>query len=347
MPGIGRPDLRALRGQLEAVPERDGPVGVLAAAAQRFAADGMSERAPGLAYYGVLSLFPIMVLGFAVLRIVLGASTADDIAQFARDEGASGAVAGALRSAADTARSASATTTGTAGLIGVVTLLYGASRAFTALGRAIDVVDGHQSIKRSLARRAQDLGWTLVVTLMGLAVVTLALVGGRLLGALFDLFGIHGGGATWAVVRWPTAGALALVTVAVVRWAAPTVRPAGFRLLTPGIALTVGGLALETAGYNVYLATIASYNDTYGAFAGGVILLLWIWLGAIAVLLGAEIDAVLGERRRGHAHPPAGRRWTGLPQPRRRASVGSDRPDRRGADREQHDAGLRHDDGGG
>jgi membrane protein len=302
MPGIGPPDISELRRRVEAVPEGRGPVGVLAAAAQRFATDGMSERAPGLAYYGVLSLFPIMLLGFAVLRLVLGSSTADDLASFARDEGASGAVADALRSAAATARSASSATTGSAGVIGLVTLLYGASRAFTALGRAIDVVDGRPSVKRSPARRAQDLGWTLVVTLTGLVVVTLALLGGRLLDALFELFGIHGGAAAWAIVRWPAAAALALLTVAVVRWAAPTVRPVRFRLLTPGIVLTVGGLALETAGYNIYLATIASYNDTYGAFAGGVILLLWIWLGAIAVLLGAEVDAVLHDRR--FAPPP-------------------------------------------
>src|SRR3954452_21987867 len=133
MPGIGRPDPRALRRRLEAVPERDGPIGVLAAAGRRFFADEMNERAPGLAYYGVLSLFPFMVLGFAVLRIVLGSGTADDVAKFAQEEGASGAVAEVLRSAADTARSASTATTGTAGLIGAVTLLYGASRAFTAL----------------------------------------------------------------------------------------------------------------------------------------------------------------------------------------------------------------------
>jgi membrane protein len=53
---------------------------------------------------------------------------------------------------------------------------------------------------------------------------------------------------------------------------------------------------LATAGFDVYVSSIASYNTTYGAFAGSVILLLWIWLISSALLFGAELDAVLAER---------------------------------------------------
>ena len=51
-----------------------------------------------------------------------------------------------------------------------------------------------------------------------------------------------------------------------------------------------------SAGYAFYVTAIATYNVTYGAFAGAVILLLWLWLSAAALLYGAELDAVLSER---------------------------------------------------
>jgi membrane protein len=57
----------------------------------------------------------------------------------------------------------------------------------------------------------------------------------------------------------------------------------------------VAVLIAETIGFDVYVSTFASYNTTYGAFAGGVILLLWIWLACIAFLIGAELDAALAE----------------------------------------------------
>ena len=69
-----------------------------------------------------------------------------------------------------------------------------------------------------------------------------------------------------------------------------------FRLLAPGIVATVVALGVGSVGFDVYVSHIASYNTTYGAFAGAVILLLWIWLAAIALLLGSELDAVIDER---------------------------------------------------
>jgi membrane protein len=56
-------------------------------------------------------------------------------------------------------------------------------------------------------------------------------------------------------------------------------------------------LLVETVGFDVYVSNIATYNATYGTFAAGVILLLWIWLASIAFLFGAELDAAREERR--------------------------------------------------
>jgi membrane protein len=268
---------------------------VLAATLRRYLDDGMIDRAPGLAYYGILSLFPLLLIAFALVRLVTGADAPGDLADYARREGASGAVADALRSAAETARAAAAPTAGAAGAAGFLTLVYGGSRAFTAAGRAMDVVARRPSTTRPLARRAQDVGWTLVVLAMVIVLLVLVAASGRALEELLGLVGLADDLSAWSILRWPAAALAALLIVATVRWASPTVRPP-FRPATPGAIVSVVVLMVETLGFDVYASHFATYNATYGAFAGGVILLLWIWLASIALLFGAELDAALEER---------------------------------------------------
>jgi membrane protein len=273
------------------VTTRARPLALLVQAARRYVADGMLERAPALAYYGILSLFPMLLIGTALVRLVAGSGAASDLARYARDQGASSALADTVRSAVETAQAASTGAAGTAGLVGFVTLVYGASRAFTAAGRALDAVAHRASARRSPLRRAEDLGWTLVVLVMALVLLVLTLLSGQVLRAIADARGI-GGHTAWTIARWVALMVTALLIVAVVRWAAPTGGRPPFRLVSSGTVLSVGALLVATRGFDFYVSTIATYNTTYGAFAGAVILILWLWLAAGTFLLGAELDAV-------------------------------------------------------
>jgi len=270
---------------------------LLAATLRRYLGDGMADRAPALAYFGILSLFPLLLIGVALVRLVAGADAPDRLARYVEDQGASGALADALRSVVDTALAASGPGAGLTGLAGLLALIYGGSRAFTAAGRALDVIARRPSATRSPARRAQDVGWTLAVLAMVIVLAVLAVAGGRLLEELLRAAGkAHGLGA-WSVIRWPAAALAALAIVAMVRWAAPTGARPRFRPASPGAVLSVLVLMAETIGFDFYVTSLATYNATYGAFAAGVILLLWIWLAAGAFLFGAELDAVRDERR--------------------------------------------------
>jgi membrane protein len=263
---------------------------------ERYLDDSMAERAPAIAYYGLLSLFPALLVAFSVVRFVGGDSAPEEIAEYTKAHGTSGAVAGALQSAAKTARDADAATAGGIGVAGVLVLIYGASRAFTAIGRAVDAIGARARLGRSPLRRLQDIGWTLVLMAMAIVMVLVATVSGAVLEDLLGLFGIDDAAVTVVtLVRWPVAAALALLFVAIIRWAAPVSAHPPFRLISPGQVATAGSIAVLTAGYNVYITTFASYNTTYGAFAAPIILMLWIWMTASALLAGAELDAVLEE----------------------------------------------------
>jgi membrane protein len=280
-------------------PDRDTGLGLLARAVWRYLNDGMLERAPAIAYYGILSLFPSLLLAFTLVRLVGGDGAPDDLARYVQEHGTSGAVASALRSAATTAREAAAPTAGVAGVIGLLTVIYGASKAFTAIGRAIDAMGRRGRTPRSMRRRAEDVAWTMLLLLLALVALLLLAFSGSVLEDLLELFGLSGAAVTvWSVARLPAAAALALCIVALVYWAAPSQRNSRFRAVTPGASAATAVLLVATIGYNVYVTRFASYNSTYGASAGLIILLLWIWLAASAVLYGAELDAVLEARRR-------------------------------------------------
>jgi membrane protein len=275
-------------------PERGGPLAALVLAVRRYIEDGMLERAPTLAYYGLLSLFPLVLLAFSALGLLAGDDAAAEVAAYARESGASGALSDAVRSAVGTAQDTPETVAGAAGLVSVLTLIYGASRAFTAAGRAIDAIGSRERRPRSLVRRAEDIGWTLVVLVIGMVLMVFATVSGKVLEDLLGLLGIGGAaGTAWAILRWPLAGAFTVLIVAIVRWAAPTGARQPFRLLSPGRLVTLGSLAVATAGFNVYVTYLATYNATYGALAGAIILMLWLWQAGSILLFGAELDAVL------------------------------------------------------
>jgi membrane protein len=280
--------------------EGDTWIGIALSAGRRYLADGMTDRAASLAYYGMLSLFPLLLIAFSVLNFVGGQDVAADLADFASNHGASGDIADTVRSATATANDASASGASVVGAVGLLALIYGGSRAFTAAGRALDTTGGRMPVPRTLLRRLQDIGWTLLLMALGIVAGALMLVSGRVLEELLDVIGLGDLGVTfWSIVRWPVVVVLLLVVVAVVKWAAPTASQSSFRLVTPGAVFSVGAWLAATIAYGIYVSEIASYNATYGAFAGAVILLLWMWLGGVALFYGEELDRVLEERRQG------------------------------------------------
>ena len=85
--------------------------------------------------------------------------------------------------------------------------------------------------------------------------------------------------------------------LALLYWGAPNVKQPGFRWISPGSVLAVVLWIIASAAFAFYVANFGSYNKTYGTFAGVVVLLVWLWLGNVALLYGAELNAVIDERR--------------------------------------------------
>ena len=101
---------------------------------------------------------------------------------------------------------------------------------------------------------------------------------------------------------------------AIVYYAAPNVEVRRFRWISPGAVFGVLLWIVASAVFFVYVSNFSSYSATYGAFAGAVILLIWLWLTNMVLLFGAELNAVIDLRRAPY-----------LPHVRRAGAAGEDR----------------------
>lgn len=108
-------------------------------------------------------------------------------------------------------------------------------------------------------------------------------------GALFSVF--------WSVTQWFVALAILVVTFAMLYYFAPNVEQP-FRWITPGGFIAVALWILASLGFRLYVnSDFVSYNETYGSIGAAVILLLYLYIVSLALLVGAELNAVLAKMK--------------------------------------------------
>lgn len=252
----------------------------------------MTDSAAALTYYGMLSLFPTMVVAVSLFALIGDPSTVTDFVSYLARNGADEQTRDAVEA---TMSNVVSTTGGTAGAaLGISTLvaLNGASGALGASGRALNRIHGIDDDRSFVRRKLTDIAITLALIALMLIVLVSLFLGG---GLAEDLFGTIGLGSTaaaiWGWVRWPIAIATAIAAYGIVYAVAPDVQPRRFRWLTPG---AIGGVAiwiLASAGFGLYVQNFSSYGAAYGAAGAVIVLLLWLWISACAFLLGAELNA--------------------------------------------------------
>jgi membrane protein len=296
----------------------------LKAAFKRFSEDELTDRAAALTYYGVLALFPglivmVALLGLfgqypqttnALLEIVDKVSPGSTVETFrepltevVQAKGGAGALFGV-------------------GLIAAIWSASGYIGAFMRAANAIyDVKEGRPFWKLRPLQVAMTLGMVLLLTVVAVALV----ITGPIAKAIGDEIGL---GQTavdvWNVAKWPVLILIVMLTFAVLYHTAPNVRPRKFRLLTWGSALAVIVWIIASIGFAVYVGNFGSYNTTYGSLGAVIVGLIWLWISNLALLLGVEIDAV---REQNAAQEPVDR----SPTLRRATSATAERSSSRSA----------------
>jgi membrane protein len=266
----------------------------------RFRKDQITDNAAALTYYSLLSLFPALLFCAALLGVFGQQGLIDSAANYLRDAGAPQDTVKSVTSALKSAQEQRSTAV-VALVIGLVTALNGASGAFGAAGRAVNKIFRVDEGRGFVRHKLSDLVWTLAVMALALITFVLIFLGGGLASDVFGKIGLGDTVATiWQILRWPAALAVAMLIYAIVYYAAPNVEVRHFRWITPGAICGVVLWILASALFFVYVSNFSSYSATYGAFAGAVILLVWLWVTNLALLFGAELNAVVDLRRSKH-----------------------------------------------
>jgi membrane protein len=280
--------------------DRPGPViavGDFKVAFERFSKDTMTQWAAALTYYSLLSLFPALLFGVAVLGFFGQQSLVADAADYLKGVGAPPEVVDAITSALQSALNQRNAAAG-ALFLGLATTLYGATGAFNSAGVALNRVFRVDEGRGFVGRKLNNLLWTLVLLLLVNLTCVLIFLGGDLAADVLGLIGLgENVVVVWPYIRWPGALLSAMLIYAIVYYAAPNVEVRNWRYITPGAVFGVAAWIVASAGFFFYVSTFSSYSATYGAFAAVVILLIWLWLTNVVLLFGAELNAVVDLRR--------------------------------------------------
>ena len=262
---------------------------------KQFSQDNVSDWSAALTYYGVLSIFPGVLVLVSVLGMLSsnGQETVQNaVEQVAPNEQLQNLVQTVLGQVKDPG------TAGFAAVIGIVAAFWSASGYIAAFMRAsnaiYDVPEG-RPIWKTLPIR---VGVTAVVGLMLIVSVAIVIFTGDLAQVVGDQIGLGSAAVTtWNIAKWPVLLLLVSLMFAILYWASPNAKTGGFRWVSPGGIFAVVLWLLASVAFAIYLANFANYNKTYGTLGGVIAFLVWMWISNIAVLLGAELDAELERGR--------------------------------------------------
>ncbi|WBU64150.1 YihY/virulence factor BrkB family protein [Paracoccus aerodenitrificans] len=262
--------------------------GVLKGVVTEIGEDRVTSVAGGVTFFGLLALFPAITALVSIFGLVADpeviAEQMDNLSSVippAAFEIINGQVEAIINSPG--------TALSFAGIIGLFLTLWSANGGMKALMDALNVAwfqrESRGFFKLNLVSLTMTLGAiVLVMALVGtIAVLPAVLNWLPLPDATKDMV---------SMIRWPIMFAVLFLAIsALYRWG-PSRNDANFNWFSPGALFASVGLVAASALFSFYASNFANYNQTYGTLGAVIVLMMWLWISAIVVLVGAEINAV-------------------------------------------------------
>ena len=253
--------------------------------------DHITDWAAALTYYGLLALFPALIVLVAILGLFADPQvTAQKISQIVTEIGPSSGAqtfAGPIKSLTSHQSAA-----GVLLIVGIAAALWSASGYVGAFIRASNAIYGTPEGRPIWKLRPLQVLITLVVVLLVAALLLAIMLTGPIVDAVAGPLGIGSTATTiWDIAKWPVMLAVALTIVGILYYTAPDVSHRSFRWLTPGAVVAIVTWLIASAAFAFYVANFGSYDKTYGTLGGVVVLLVWLWITNLALLFGHELNA--------------------------------------------------------
>ncbi len=261
-------------------------------AGKAFSAKNLTHHAAALTYFSVLSIFPGLIVLVSLLGVLGSPDSIDGLLRIISDLGSESAVE-TLEPPIENIV-ANSNEAGIALIIGIAAGLWSASGyigGFIVVANEIWDVDEERSFFK---RRPLQVLITLVMTIAVAAILLALVLTGPLLSAIGDEIGIGDTAVTiFSIAKWPLIFATVVLIIGFLYRTAPDASHEGFRWILPGAIVATVLWLLGSIAFSFYVANFGSYSGTYGSLAGGIVLLLWLYLTNVAVVFGAQFAAEL------------------------------------------------------
>jgi membrane protein len=247
-------------------------------------ADQVTLLGAGVAFYSLLALFPAVIAGVSIYGLVADPTTVqnqiDQLTRMLSPETAT-IIGTQLKQVTSGAGGA----LGLATVIGILTALWSASSGMKAMVTGVNLAYDETESRKFVKLRGLSVLLTLgAMVLMGVA---LALIVG--FPAVADSWPVA---LRWtaSILRWVLLAALLIAALAVLYRFAPDRDEPKWTWVSWGSGVATLLWILASIGFSIYANSFGNYNKTYGALAGVIILMFWLYLTAVIVLVGAELN---------------------------------------------------------
>ncbi len=248
------------------------------------------DSGAALAFFASLAVFPAALA--LVSAVALGRSDGDavddilNIATIAIGPNAAQAIRSPLLSLL------SLSSPGVSLGVGITLTLWSMSGYASAFGRAMNVIYDVQEGRRFVRFRSQMLLLAFAIMVIFAAMAVILLVTPSIAQAIGDQFRF---GellvVLWNVLKWPVLAALAVVGVGLLYYFTPTIKHPEVRWVSYGALFAIGGWAIATVGFAIYVITFSDYDRVYGILGGAVVLLVYAFISNFVLVLGGELDS--------------------------------------------------------
>ncbi|CTQ32049.1 YihY/virulence factor BrkB family protein [Jannaschia rubra] len=250
-------------------------------------ADHVSLVAAGIAFYALLAIFPAITALMSIAGLIYEPSQIVDAFQKV-----SGIVPSDVSSILlEQAKSVTGSETGglTLGLIlGLVLALWSSSKGMGSLIEGLNLAYDEKETRGFIWLKLMTIGLTLAM-IVGVLIAAVLIVVLPVALAFLDI--APGMELAIRLVSYLPLALLFVGGVAVLYRVGPDRASAQWRWLTPGVLTACALWLVASIGFSIYVRNFGSYNETFGSIAGVIVLLMWMWLSAFVILLGAELNS--------------------------------------------------------